>query len=102
MIERGASHHPEPAPIWQKRFYDFVLTDQKQKEKLRYIPRNPVKRGLVGAQWEWSSFRSYLYQYQETGLVRVKSQEWPMEIKARPVAEFGEERVTSRPHSSPA
>ncbi len=48
-----------------------------------------MKRGLVGEQWEWSSFRSYLYQYQETGLVRVKSQEWPMEIKARPVAKFG-------------
>jgi hypothetical protein len=46
-----------------------------------------VKRRLVGEQWEGSSFRSYLYQ--ETGLVRVKSQEWPMEIKARPVAKFG-------------
>ena len=29
-------------------------------------------------------------QYQETGLVRVKFQEWPMEIKARPVAKFSE------------
>jgi len=64
-----------------------VWTEQKQIEKLRYIHRNPVKRRLVGEQWEWSSFRSYLYQ--ETGLVRVKFQEWPMEIKARPVAKFG-------------
>ncbi len=48
-------------------------------------------------QWEWSSFRSYLYQ--ETGLVRVKSQEWPTEIKARPVAKFGKGRVMSRPLS---
>jgi putative transposase len=90
--------HPEPAPIWQKRFYDFnVRTEQMQIEKLRYIHRNPVKRGLVDCpeQWEWSSFRSYLFG--ETGPVRVKSQEWPMEIKAGPVAKFGEGRVMSRP-----
>ena len=70
-----------------------MWTEEKHIEKLRYIHRNPVKRRLVGEQWEWSSFRSYLYQYQETGLVRVKSQEWPMEIKARPVAKFGEGTV---------
>ncbi len=30
-------------------------------EKLRYIHRNPVTRGLVAApeQWRWSSFRAY-------------------------------------------
>jgi hypothetical protein len=55
-----------------------------------------VKRRPVGEQWEWSSFRSCLYQ--ETGLVvRVKFQEWPMEIKSRQVAKFGEGRVLSRP-----
>jgi hypothetical protein len=31
--------------------------------------------------------------YQENELVRVKSQERPMEIKARPFAKFGEGRV---------
>ena len=72
-----------------------VWTEEKHIEKLRYIHRNPVKRRLVGEQWEWSSFRSYLYQ--ETGLVRVKFQEWPMEIKARPVAKFGEGRAMSHP-----
>jgi putative transposase len=89
---------PNPEPVWQKRFYDFnVRTEEKHIEKLRYIHRNPVKRGLVDfpEQWEWSSFRSYVYQ--ETGPVRVKFQEWPMEIKARPVAKFGEGRVMSRP-----
>jgi putative transposase len=48
--------------VWQKRFYDFnVWTERKRIEKLRYIHRNPVKRGLVSApdQWRWSSFRSY-------------------------------------------
>lgn len=84
--------------MWQKRFYDFnVCTEEKQIEKLRYMHRNPVKRGLVDRpeQREWSSFRSYLYR--ETGLVRVKFQEWAMEIKSRPVATFGEGNGASLP-----
>jgi putative transposase len=83
----GSPHH-EPAPIWQKRFYDFnVWTKEKQTEKLRYMHRNPVKRGLVEnpEQWEWSSFRSYLFG--ETGPVRVKFQEWPIGES------FGDRRV---------
>ncbi|MGA2459102.1 MAG: transposase [Terriglobales bacterium] len=87
---------PEPAPIWQKRFYDFnVWTEDKHIEKLRYMHRNPVKRGLVDRpeQWEWSSFRSYLSR--ETGPVRVKFQEWPLEIRRRPVVTFGEAKTAS-------
>ena len=35
-------------PFWQARFYDFnVWTSKKRVEKLRYMHRNPVKRGLV-------------------------------------------------------
>jgi putative transposase len=59
-------------PIWQPRFYDFnVWTEHKRIEKLRYMHRNPVKRGLVEApeQWLWSSFR--YYKYGEAGLVRI-------------------------------
>jgi putative transposase len=54
---------PAPRRIWQPRFYDFnVWTERKRIEKLRYMHRNPVKRGLVNApeQWGWSSFRFYL------------------------------------------
>ena len=50
-------------PVWQKRFYDFnVWQERKRIEKLRYIHRNPVQRGLVweAEQWKWSSFRFYL------------------------------------------
>src|SRR6185312_8972379 len=37
-------------PFWQARFYDFnVWTSKKRIEKLRYMHRNPVKRGLVGS-----------------------------------------------------
>jgi putative transposase len=58
--------------FWQARFYDFnVWTTKKRVEKLRYMHRNPVKRGLVEApeQWRWSSYRFYLLQ--EPGPVRV-------------------------------
>src|SRR5437868_9816554 len=35
-------------PFWQARYYDFnVWSERKRIEKLRYIHRNPVKRGLV-------------------------------------------------------
>ncbi len=60
------------APFWQARFYDFnVWTEKKRVEKLRYIHRNPVKRGLVKTpeQWRWSSYRFYLLN--EAGPVRV-------------------------------
>ncbi len=62
--------------VWQRRFYDFnVWSARKRIEKLHYMHRNPVRRGLVlePEQWEWSSFRSYAYQ--EEGRVRVNV--WP-------------------------
>ncbi len=62
--------------FWQTRFYDFNLWSTKKRvEKLRYMHRNPVKRGLVESpeQWRWSSYRSYLLG--EPGLVQVNV-EW--------------------------
>ena len=63
-----------PEQIWQARFYDFnVWTARKRVEKLRYMHRNPVKRGLVlePDQWPWSSFRSYAYG--ERGMVLINA-----------------------------
>ena len=41
-------------PFWQPRYYDFnVFTYRKCIEKLRYIHRNPVRRGLVGEPEAW-------------------------------------------------
>ena len=41
--------------VWQHRFYDFVVyTEKKRVEKLRYMHRNPVVRGLVLAPEEWN------------------------------------------------
>jgi putative transposase len=65
-----------PHRFWQARFYDFnVWTEQKRIEKLRYIHRNPVKRGLVASpeEWRWSSFRWYLRG--EVGPVRINDTE---------------------------
>ncbi|MGA2203368.1 MAG: transposase [Halobacteriota archaeon] len=79
--------HPHTAQhVWQKRFYDFnVWTEHKRIEKLRYMHRNPVQRGLVASPelWRWSSFRAYALG--EAGPVRVN--EWEvLKMKIRPPA----------------
>src|SRR5579864_8627871 len=68
---------------WQARFYDFnVWSKGKRIEKLRYMHRNPVKRGLVvePEQWAWSSFRHYAFA--EPGPVLVNEPS-PAELKIR-------------------
>jgi len=69
--------------FWQRRFYDFnVWSAHKHREKLRYIHRNPIKRGLAETpdQWKWSSFRAYAFG--ETGPVVVN--DWSaVKIKIR-------------------
>ena len=55
---------PLPRAFWQRRLYDFnVWTEKKRREKLRYIHRNPVTRGLVKRpeDWKWSSYRFYAF-----------------------------------------
>jgi len=49
-------------PFWLPRYYDFnVYTEKKRLEKLRYIHRNPVTRGLAKApaDYPWSSALHY-------------------------------------------
>jgi putative transposase len=63
--------------FWQRRFYDFNLwSQQKEIEKLKYMDRNPVARGLAASpeDWRWSSYRSYAYG--EEGLVRINDWTW--------------------------
>jgi putative transposase len=74
-----------PQHIWQKRFYDFnVWTEHKRIEKLRYMHRNPVQRGLVESPelWGWSSFRYFLG---EDGPVKVNDWEI-LKMQIRPPA----------------
>jgi putative transposase len=62
--------------FWQVRYHDFnVLTDKKHIEKLRYVHRNPVARGLVDEpeDWPWSSYHHYLTG--ELGPIEIES-EW--------------------------
>jgi putative transposase len=68
-------HCNASATFWQKRYYDHnVRTHESFVEKLRYIHRNPVKRGLAERpeDWKWSSFRHYITG--EAGLVEIESQ----------------------------
>jgi putative transposase len=61
-LKLSVSVRRKERPFWQARYYDFnVRNERKRVEKLRYMHRNPVKRGLVDApeQWAWSSFRHY-------------------------------------------
>ena len=61
--------------FWQKRYYDRNVRSYSDFiEKLRYVHRNPVKRGLCEKpeDWEWSSFRHYALG--EVGLVEVESE----------------------------
>jgi putative transposase len=61
-------------PFWLARYYDFnVQNEEKRVEKLRYMHRNPVKRGLVekADDWQWSSFRHYATG--EIGTVEIES-----------------------------
>ena len=66
----------ESGSFWQKRYYDRNVRDHHEfMEKLGYIHRNPVKRGLVASpeQWKWSSYRYYALR--ETDVVEIES-EW--------------------------
>jgi REP-associated tyrosine transposase len=53
---------PELPRLWQRRFYEFnVWSAKKRGEKLEYMHRNPVTRGLVKhpRDWPWSSWSFY-------------------------------------------
>ena len=62
----------EAPAFWQRRFYDFnVWSSGKLREKLNYMHKNPVTRGLVEhpKDWPWSSW-SY-YEKGEAGLIPI-------------------------------
>jgi hypothetical protein len=84
-LKQGVSRRliGEAEHFWLKRYYDFNVRDYDQfLEKLRYIHRNPVKRGLCGVPegWEWSSFRHYATGLE--GRVEIES-EWTARKRER-------------------
>jgi putative transposase len=65
--------------LWQRRYYDFnVFTEDKRIEKLKYMHRDPVTRGLVERpeDYPWSSFRHYAMG--EPGPVEIDSK-WTLD-----------------------
>lgn len=75
-LKLSVSMRSRERPFWQAHYYDFnVLSHEKFVEKLRYIHRNPVIRGLVASpeQWPWTSFRYYLSG--EKGPVKINDTE---------------------------
>jgi len=75
-VPRPGAVPGEPARLWQSRYCDRNVRDHAEfVEKLRYIHRNPVNRGLVDRpeDWLWSSFRHYATG--EGGVVEIES-EW--------------------------
>jgi putative transposase len=65
ILKQLISHQlksPDQKQFWQRRYYDFNISSvEKYIEKVQYIHRNPVKRGLVikPEDYRWSSFNHY-------------------------------------------
>lgn len=61
-------------PFWQPRYFDSNVHDERERSRvLRYIHRNPVKRGLVNRpeDWAWSSY--WHYATGGEGVVEIES-----------------------------
>ena len=96
---------PSLHQFWQPRFYDFnVFSNAKCVEKLKYMHRNPVKRGLVNSPelWLWSSYR--VYAFGERGPVNMDWLFPPYVMKKTRVRRFGQPQENDPPiiqHTDP-
>ena len=101
MLKQNTSHAlrtPEGSPFWIPRYYDFnVWSEDKRIEKLRYMHRNPVKRGLAERpeDWLWSSFRHYASGVE--GVVEIESQ-WTARKRERMGMEATVSPQSQNPH----
>jgi putative transposase len=100
-LKQGVSRRliSEAEHFWQKRYYDFNVRDHPQfMEKLRYIHRNPVQRGLCKnpEDWQGSSFLHYATGRQ--GGVEIES-EWVSRKRNRVAGRLAP-AVQFLPHSS--
>lgn len=74
-LKLSAAMRRKERPFWQARYYDFLVhNEEKPAEKLHYMHRNPVVRGLVEGpgDWRWSSLRHYASGAR--GTVEIESQ----------------------------
>jgi REP-associated tyrosine transposase len=99
-LKLSVSVRSRERPFWQPHYYDFnVFSHEKFVEKLRYIHRNPVQRGLVQKpeDWPWSSFRHY--QTGMRGTVEIES-EWTARQRGWQLPAWMRDRQS--PSTSPA
>ncbi len=94
-LKLSVSMRSRERPFWQAHYYDFnVSTHKKFVEKLRYIHRNPVRRGFVARPEDrkWSSYR-----HCKTGMhgtVEIES-EWTAQQRGRQQPEWMRHRQFS-------
>jgi putative transposase len=72
--------------FWQERYFDAnIHGESARSEVIRYIHRNPVKRGLVASpeQYRWSSFNHYVTGIR--GAVEIESQ-WTASLRGPLIA----------------
>jgi putative transposase len=72
--------------FWEERYYDRnVHGEAARSEVIRYIHRNPVKRGLVASpgKYQWSSFNHYGTGVR--GAVEIES-EWTARLRGPLIA----------------
>jgi putative transposase len=72
--------------FWQERYFDRnVYGEAARSEVIRYIHRNPVKRGLVASPGDylWSSFNHYATGIR--GTVEIES-EWTARLRGPLIA----------------
>jgi putative transposase len=72
--------------FWQDRYFDAnVHGESARSEVIRYIHRNPVKRGVVASpeQYRWSSFNHYATGFR--GAVEIES-EWTARLRGPLIA----------------
>jgi putative transposase len=72
--------------FWEQRYYDSNIHGEKARsEVIRYIHRNPVKRGLVASpgDYQWSSFNHYATGVR--GAVEIES-EWTARLRGPLIA----------------
>ena len=63
LIQSHSREQQNYKPIWQKRFYEHTIRDEKDyKLRLDYIHYNPIKHHLVDKtkDWDYSSFDKFV------------------------------------------
>ena len=73
-LKRSVSKQLPETLFWLPRYHDFnVFSPARRIEKLRYLHRNPVTRGLVStpAEYPWSSFQTYATRIQTTVKINI-------------------------------